>query len=295
MGLPKIILCINSMLFLNIFSNIVDPCSRSKCYTTSTCKHYDNEDGYICGCQKGRKGKYCKEIDHDFKESKQQTTLTAVGSSLGGLVLILITVIIGVSRWRAGKIKEAEKVSMKHMDTNGLKDFDNSYLANQYMKDMDDGRSFYSQRLSNISLPREQQNGGNRNGYLTDSFNAKLSRPNFHGSMPNLANDDANFNRYDNRRYSVEEPRRVSSYNQGFDSNYDMDWRAPRNNVNGRRSPPPDYGRPRSPRPDYGRREILNRSKDSGVGNGYTGGSNEYRRSDKGRESYYDNRWSTNF
>ncbi|XP_053387418.1 latent-transforming growth factor beta-binding protein 3-like [Mercenaria mercenaria] len=276
-----------------------DPCNHSNCYMTSTCNHFDNEDGYICGCEKGREGKYCNEIDQEFKDAKQQTILIAVGSSLGGLVLILTAVIFAVCRWRAGKIKEAEKISMRHMDTNGFKSFDDSYLTNQYMRDRDDGgESFYTHRLSNISLPHEQQNGRHRNGYLSDSVYAKphkLPRPNFHGSMPNLANGDANFNRYDNRRYSGEEPRRVSSYNQGLDSSYNMDWRAPRNNANGRRSPSPDYRRPMSPRPDYHRREKLNRSKDSGVGNGYSSGSNEYRRPEKRREYYYGNRRSTNF
>ncbi|XP_053388075.1 fibrillin-1-like [Mercenaria mercenaria] len=274
----------------------IDPCIKSnmKCFISSSCTPFDNEDGYICGCEKGRKGKYCQEIDHDFKESKQQTTLIAVGSSLGGLVLILTAVVLAVCRSRTGKIKEAEKISMRHMDTNGFKSFDDSYLTNQYMRDRDDGvGSFYSHRLSNISLPYAQENYENRNDYLRKPH--RLPRPSFHGSMPNLANDDAHFNRFDNRRYSVEEPRRVSSYNRDLDSNYDMDWRAPRNSMNGRRSPSPDYRRPMSPRPDYHRREKLNRSKDSGVGNGYSSGSNEYRRPEKRREYYYGNRRSTNF
>ncbi|XP_053387592.1 fibrillin-2-like [Mercenaria mercenaria] len=274
----------------------IDPCTKPhmECFISSTCKPFDNEDGYICGCEKGRKGKYCKEIDHNFKESKQQTTLIAVGSSLGGLVLILTAVILAVCRSRAGKIKEAERISMRHMDTNGFKSFDDSYLTNQYMRDRDDGGgSFYSHRLSNLSLPYEQQNYENRNGHLPKPH--RLPRPSFHGSMPNLANGDAHVNRFDNRRYSVEEPRRVSSYNRDLDSNYDMDWRAPRNNMNGRRSPSPDYRRSMSPRPDYHRREKLNRSKDSGVGNGYSSGSNEYRRPEKRREYYYANRRSTNF
>ncbi|XP_053387847.1 fibrillin-1-like isoform X2 [Mercenaria mercenaria] len=78
----------------------IDPCSLSKCYFTSTCKHYDNEDGYICGCQESRKGKYCQEIDHVFIESKFKTTLYVICGTLGGIALICICIIIGICRKR---------------------------------------------------------------------------------------------------------------------------------------------------------------------------------------------------
>ncbi|XP_053388080.1 uncharacterized protein LOC123542570 [Mercenaria mercenaria] len=241
-------------------------CNENPCQNYGSCHMIDEDTDFECRCRDGWTGKTCEDVQ--LAETDLKTIFIATGSSLGAVVFILAVVVIAVCRWKAAKVKEVEKMSMRNMDNNDFKSFDGSLMNSQYMRD---GQNFsYDRNSLNSyrSLPYEQQNGGssyrNHNGYLNGSAAYakphKLPRPNFHGSMPNLANHDAHFYRSDTRRYSGEEPRRVSSHNQGLDANYDMDWRAPRNNVNGRRSPSPDYGRPSSPRPDYGRREKLNRS-----------------------------------
>ncbi|XP_060579999.1 uncharacterized protein LOC132736802 [Ruditapes philippinarum] len=180
------------------------------------------------------------------------------------------------------KKSDDDKMSLKHMDTNGFKSFDGALHRNRFVEDDDDGvGSYYSRRLSSSSLPYGHQNrlsgSGNQNGFAHNGLYAspnKLPRASIHGSMPNLAGNGTSFNHFDDRRYSGDEARHVLSYNQCLNRSYDIDLRAPRNNWNGRRSPPPDYGRPRSPKPDYHGRKF-NRSKDSGVGNGNSSERNE--------------------
>ncbi|XP_053387996.1 epidermal growth factor-like protein 6 [Mercenaria mercenaria] len=89
-----------------------DPCSHARCFITSTCRHFDNEDGYICRCPTGRKGKYCQGIDHDFHEPDDtnhptdfKTTMYIICGTLGGAAVICIFIIIGICRKRLPEIQ----------------------------------------------------------------------------------------------------------------------------------------------------------------------------------------------
>ncbi|XP_045184484.2 delta-like protein D [Mercenaria mercenaria] len=84
-----------------------DPCIHARCLIKPTCRHFDNEDGYICRCQKGRKGKYCQEIDYDHRESNFKTTMYIICGTLGGIAVICIFIIIGVCRKRLPQIQNS--------------------------------------------------------------------------------------------------------------------------------------------------------------------------------------------
>ncbi|XP_053387110.1 uncharacterized protein LOC128550950 [Mercenaria mercenaria] len=94
--------------------------------------------------------------------------------------------------------------------------------------------------------------------------------PHFKGSLPNIMHADAYIYRGDQRRYSFQEKRRYSSYDQ--DRNVDTDLNFEGNRMSLRH----EIERPPSPLPDYNRMSNVDRGGIQTNGNRRSGHFDEF-------------------